>query len=186
MTAAFDRERFDHDAMMAGSHNRAAVIAGLAEYDLEPELLRELLAYQWPMVDGSRGFTRPILDLFLRAGFTTDQEGFEVEDLPTDGDGDIEIFRGNVGEDPNTGFSWTLDRKVAETFAAAPFGIRAQILGYGAHREDGEEPIASVWGGWTWPEQVLGYFNGRGEQEIIVARSAYQPVLVAQAVKQNA
>lgn len=174
------------EAMMAGSHNRAAVIAGLAQHDLEPEALRELLAYQWPMVDGSRGFSDEIVGLFYKAGFTTDQEGFTPEDLPRDGDGDIEIFRGNVGEDPTDGFSWTLSRKVAETFASAPFGIRAQILGYGAHREDGEEPVATVWGGWAWPENVLGYFNGRGEQEVIVHRPAYQPIMVAQAVSASA
>lgn len=181
---SFDREAFDHRAMMAGSHNRAAVIAELDGLDLEPELLREILAYQWPVVDGSRAHYDAILRIFERAGFTTDQEGFTPDDLPTDDEGDVEIFRGNVGEDPALGLSWTLDRDVAERFAAAPFQIRARILGYGAHREDGEEPIASVWGGWVWPENVLGYFDGRGEKEIIVGAAglAYQPQLVAQAV----
>lgn len=108
---SFDREAFDHAAMMAGSHNRAGVLAELLSTDISDEELREVLAYQWPMVDGSRAFSR-----------------------------------------------------------------------YGAHREDGEAPLASVWGSWVWPEAVLGYFNGRGEREVIVARPPFKPVLVAQAV----
>lgn len=171
--------------MMAGSHNRAAVIASLTQYELEPEILRELLAYQWPMVDGSRGYANEILGLFRLAGYTTDEPGHAP--LPVDDDGDVEIFRGNVGEDPYTGFSWTLDRKVAERFAAAPFQIRAQVLGYGAHREDGEEPIATVWGTWVDETAVLGYFNGRGEREVIIDHELafYKPVIVAQAVPQE-
>lgn len=183
---SFNREEFLERSMMAGSHHRAAVLAELDGLDLEPELIRELLAREWPVVDGSRGHTEAILNLFMRAGYTSDEPGFVI---PTDDDGDVEIFRGNVGEDPRLGFSWTLSREQAEFFAMQPFNLRAQMLGFPASRDDGEEPVPTVWGCWIADDSILGYFNGRGEQEVIVDPEGffYTPRVVARAeVRENA
>src|SRR5712691_4755303 len=85
---------------MVGSHDRAELLVELG-YEMEVADLRELWKW-WNACDaassGPEG--KEILELFRYAGYVSEPElCFEA---PTT------VYRGNLGEDPRLGFSWTL------------------------------------------------------------------------------
>lgn len=134
----------------------------LVEYDrahkLTDDELREILVHEWDRCEARGHRTSELLGYLRRVAPLSDDE-LEPITEPT------RIFRGNLGEDPRLGLSWTLDLAQAEWFASYCTSIRARFLGL--TRADGGEPRPTVWAATVAPEHVLGYFGGRGEQEIV-------------------
>ena len=78
----------------------------------------------------------------------------------------LTVYRGNLGETPGDHLaSWTLDREIAERFALMANGIRGWFLGMS---EPGSKGVPTVWKARVARERVLGYFDDRGEQEVVI------------------
>lgn len=110
------------------------------------EQLRELLPEVWidtemPVQYGYRELIR----FFRRAGFMTDIPGLQ-------GPIECEVYRGCTAKHKK-GISWTLDRKRAVRFAK---------------RFASKERIPRLYRAIAPPEAILGIFNERGEQEVVV------------------
>lgn len=148
-----------HALSLCDSQTRPEGIAVLGNV-LDGDGLRDVLA-MWPCCDGgSRGSTgKAILRLFRKAGYVTDTPG-HVFTEPT------VVYRGNLGEDPRLGFSWTLDREQAAWFSTSPLGPCGRYLGL--DRADSGKPKPTVWKATVEPEAILAYFTDREEDEVIV------------------
>lgn len=146
-----------------GSEERATAFAYIGseygEASLPAPELRRLLHEWWPMVDASAHVAEEIVALFRRAGYVNDT-GRRLE-------GELTVYRGNLGEDPRLGISWTLSRAKARWFAQYANGSpRALFLGL--ERIDGEEPRPTVWRATVAASDVLGYFGSRRESEVVL------------------
>jgi hypothetical protein len=75
-----------------------------------------------------------------------------VSDTDEELSGELTVFRGHAGDEGLPGMSWTLSREKAEWFAR-------RFPEYG-------EPV--VYAATVQAEDVLGYFTGRGESEVVV------------------
>ena len=105
----------------------------------------------WPGSDPDDTDER-FLELFREAyernlGTITDGEDLPLRDVFT-------VYRGQRVGDETIGFAWSLDRKVAQKFANGA-SFRAQVAGVVLERTVG-------------PQDVLAYFTGRSEQEVIL------------------
>ncbi len=170
----FERMAEDGDYVGAlrqlGSHDVASAIVKLdADWGLWDDDLRAVLREHWTRCDAHRHVREEMLDLFRRAGYVSSPE--RQFDKP------ITVYRGNLGEDPRLGFSWTLSKAKARWFALYAFGPRAAWLGL--DRADGGERIPTVWQATVPPDAILGYFNDRREREVIVDPAKAGSVSVA-------
>ena len=113
--------------------------------ELDDARLAEELAWAWPDMEGDDtiddDFIRnQMLPLFAHLGFVSDQPDLVLPDEP------LEIYRGGL---PN-GIAWSEDVDTARWFAS---------------RWRGAEPVYSAL---ALPENILGRFWERGEQEVVV------------------
>jgi hypothetical protein len=76
------------------------------------------------------------------------------------------IYRGNLGEHPRLGLSWTFSREKAEWFAE--YALNSPRAGFlRLKRADGAEPVPTVWVAQIPAKKILGYFNVRDEEEVV-------------------
>lgn len=134
--------------------------------------LRETLPHMWTDTENPRQFGRTPLRLFRAAGFVhdrrTDPDDYEspaldnekvLPELPPI----LTIYRGTgYGEDP--GLAWSTDKGVASWFARRfreenPAHRLSRVPGVG-------EPLLLL--GTVRKADVLGWFTGRGEHEVVV------------------
>lgn len=107
--------------------------------------LRELLPHVWTDVEfPGRNLNDP-LALFRDAGFVTDaEEAWEALPDP------VPVHRGGYQE----GISWTLSERQAKWFASR-FTLES-------------DEHLPVWSGSIQKDRVFGYFEGRGEEEVVL------------------
>lgn len=151
------------------SHEVAAGIVGLDDTwgPLHPEELRAVLREEWARCDGGGDHRAELLELFRRAGY--------VSDTGRTFTGELVVYRGNLGEDPRLGLSWTISKAKARWFALYALNSpRAWFLGLS--RADGEEPVPTVWRGAVDADDVIGYFGGRRESEVVLDPSSVRDV----------
>lgn len=151
-----------------GSEDVAAGILELdSEWPLDDNELRAVLREHWDCCDGGGPHRDDFLELFRRVGFVTDTGRTFT--------GELVAYRGNLGEDPRLGISWTLSRRKARWFALyALDSPRARWLGL--TRSDGSEPVATVWRCTVNAADVLGYFGCRRESELVLDPSSVREV----------
>lgn len=148
-----------------GSEAVAGAIVKLAPA-LTDEQLRETLRDEWTRCEAHRDYRADFIELFKRVGFVTDvgDEWSQTKELPARLRGKtVTIYRGNLGEDEPVGIAWTLSKKTAEFFSKHGMSLRGQFLGL--YREDG---VATVWKAKADTKDVLAYFDGRGEKEVVI------------------
>jgi transcriptional regulator with XRE-family HTH domain len=133
--------------MRAEHHERCGILWDWASTGTVSRLvLCRLLDLAWTTDEAPRRNQRVWLRLFREAGFTTDT----WQRLT----GELTIYRGTAGGERSPGMAWTLDeasarwfaRRSAMTYRRNPTVYRARV-----HAED-----------------VLAYFAGRNEQEVVV------------------
>lgn len=161
-----------HEALMlTGSERRAALLVEL-EPRLSDDEVRALLDSYWSITEAWSG------DPVLRDGMyrlLSRVAPFHV--LGDDGrtlraGKTLTVYRGNLGETPGPyTSSWTTDRKIAERFALMANSVRGMFLGM--HREGG---VPTVWRAKVARDAVLGYFDDRGESEVVVPGTALKAV----------
>lgn len=160
ITERMEDADYDGALVMLGSEERAATLIECAAR-LPVEEARELVAKWWSVTEAWSGdpeLREGMHDMIRRVAY--------VEALGKRGtlpSGLLTIFRGNNGEEPDGLGSWTLDYDVAVKFAAGTKSLRGMFLGI--YDEDG---IPSIWRAWIPAGKVLGYFDDRAEQEVVV------------------
>lgn len=148
-------------ALMSSDERAPALVEWATKYELTMEEIRDLLTNFWSVTEAWSG------DPLLRKGMTELLRfvgplrvlGEPAIPMP---DGDLTVYRGNLGEKPGPG-SWTLDRRIAERFADMAISPRGQFLGM--WRADG---IPTLWRANVDSADVLGYFDDRGEKETVI------------------
>lgn len=150
-------------ALYFDSKHRAEAFTRWAPRMTDDEV-RELLTNEWSVTEawggdaklreGMIGLLRRVAPLVVLA---------DTDDEFVQGIGTLTIYRGNVGEDPRLGHSWTLDKEIAQRFARMAMSPRGMYLGM--YREDG---IPTVWQAEVDSRDILGYFNDRAEREVVV------------------
>ena len=123
--------------------------------------LRELLIETWMDTELPHQFRRIPLRLFNLAGFITDAQAeweakvkfvTQVSDvMPVS----LTLYRGDSRRPRRTSISWTTDRQKAIWFARRWKGVTKPGLLWTAELHD--------------VTKVLGYFEGRGEHEVVVS-----------------
>ncbi len=137
----------------------AALVEFAAEWSPDDDELRAVLLAHWDRCDGSGPCGKELLGLLHRVGF--------ISDTGRTFSGEVVAYRGNLGEDPRLGLSWTLSKARGRWFALyARDSSRARFLGLS--RADGNEPVATVWRAVVDAATVLGYFGKRRESELIL------------------
>lgn len=154
------------------SETRAACMIELAR-ELPDEMVKDLLTDYWTVMEawGGSADRHEMLEILHRVGYISDTKKKPRLDRKYPGYGLVEIWRGNIGEDPREGFCWSTEMATAEFFARSPFTARGWYLGLGRTGQMGEMKegaVATVWMGWVRREDILGYFVDRGEHEVIV------------------
>jgi len=153
---------------MCGSEDRPERLLTLAE-TLDGPMLREIAAAWWTVAEGWGKHGDALWAFLEKTGYITDTK----DEIPCDEDGLVEIYRGNLGDDPleeGTGHAWTLSAAYGEFFASHACSPRGAFLGLGRAEQFGPllpGKIPTVWKGWVYVDDVLGYFTGRGEDEIV-------------------
>lgn len=180
LLAAGDTESLARVLAIAGSEDRAQVFMEI-EDKLDDEQARELLTRYWDITEGWQGHPERRAAMHrLLARATTDGPIIDGDGVPTTPT--VTIYRGNLGEDPTgVAASWTLDRKIAEKFATQPFTLRGQIV---LGMNPGPDDKASIWQAEILRDEMIAWFNGRGEQEVIAAPTS--ATLIAQAENSDA
>ncbi len=158
---------------MCGSEDRAAVLVEIAREVEGAGMLRELLIEFWTMIEAWGGSTirGEMFEILKRVGYVSDTDERPPHGSFAGVEGVLTIYRGNAGEDPLAGHAWTLSAEVGQLFACLPFTMRGAFLGLcrdGSFGEIREGAVATVWRARVLEREVLGYFTGRGEQEIVV------------------
>jgi hypothetical protein len=125
----------------------AAIVRLFDEYVVTADEAREILRVEWDRCDAPAESVADLLPIWRRAGYVSDTE----ERLT----GELTVYRGTAGDDPLAGISWTLDEERAEWFAE--HGARGRARG---------EP--TVWQAKVDASDLLGYFVGRNEAEVVV------------------
>jgi hypothetical protein len=155
-----------HALCYFGSEEVAGAIVKLAPA-LPDEQLREILRDEWTRCEAHQPYRADFIQLFQRCGFITDageDEWSETKQLPKRLSAKtITIYRGNLGEDEPVGISWTLKKETAQFFAKMSMSLRGQFLGL--YRPDG---VPTVWSAKVDTKDILAYFDGRGEKEVVV------------------
>lgn len=156
-----DIERGDylHAFTWLASHEVADGLVYLAQVaSATDEDLRRVVLGEWWRCDAPGRRCAELLELFHRVA--------PVSDTGRQFAGTLAIYRGNLGEDPRLGVSWTLSKAKARWFALYPLSLRGRFLGL--RRPDGGEPVPTVWAAEVAGEDVLGYFGGRRESEVVI------------------
>lgn len=157
--------------MFSGSHHRASLLADWNERGLldDDAVVRSLIEEHWSSTEAWSADTRLRETMYglLRRSAPIRVLGEPERPLPA---GTLTVYRGNLGERP-CGGSWTLDRATAEHFASMAMSPRGMFLGM--YREDG---VPSIWRATCDSEDVLGYFDDRGEREVVVEPGALDDV----------
>ena len=157
-----------------GSEHVAKGLVEAAEY-LSREQRRDLLADQWDSCDGSGREFASLLDLWRSVAPPT------LSDTGRLFEGAVTIYRGNLGEDPRLGLSWTLSRAAATRFALYAFASpRAAWLGL--QRSGEGESVPTVWCAAVSPSGILGYIGKRRESEVIPDPDLLRDVRVCELV----
>jgi len=174
---AFDAGEYDEVLMLHGSEERAAALIACCECVDDHEAHR-LVQRGWSCTEAWSGdpeLREGMYHLIQRVAPVVTYNEKNERRCPS---GIVTIFRGNNGETPDTGLgSWTLDYDVAVTFASATKSLRGMFLGI--YDEDG---IPSIWRAYVPAGRILGYFDDRMEQEVVVdAADLIDVTLVAQA-----
>lgn len=156
---------WDEALVFCDSQERAPILVRAMEA-LEGDALRELVAHHWSTTEAWSG--NPDLREGMMAGLRKAAPVIVPSDDPGRHQGPPEgrfrVYRGNLGETPQGG-SWSLSRETAEMFARMATGPRGQIvLGYSA---DG---TGTIWQADCDAADVLGFFDNRGEYEIVTDR----------------
>lgn len=157
--------------MLTGSERRAAMLV-----DLEPRLtddeVRDLLDTYWSITEAWSG------DPVLREGMyrllarVAPLHVLGEPKRPLRAGKTLTIYRGNLGETPGPyTSSWTTNRKTAEFFARMADSPRGMFLGM--HREGG---VPTIWRAKVARDAILGYFDDRGESEVVVPGTALKAV----------
>lgn len=149
--------------VMTSSEERAGIFAEIADR-LTDEEAAVLLTDFWSVTEawsGDEKLRETMYGLLARVAPLV-VPGDDGRPLP---ERDVyTIYRGNLGETPGPyTSSWSLDPKIAERFANMAMSPRGMFLGM--HRPDGNP---TVWSAQVSREQILGYFDDRAEQEIVV------------------
>jgi hypothetical protein len=155
-----ERRAYSEALALYASEQRAEALVRWAD-DLSDDEVRALLTEWWTMTEawsGDEGLRAGMLGLLRRVSplCVTDEGEMEPSGVLT-------IYRGNLGEDARLGHSWSLDLETAQKFAQMANSPRGMFLGM--YREDG---VPSVWRALVNSHDILGYFNDRGEREIVV------------------
>lgn len=149
------------------SESIAAAIVEIAP-KLTTDQLREIVRDEWTRCEAHRPVRAEFIEIFKRVGFVHDldgSDGFEAKPLPPRLRGKtVTIYRGNLGEDEPDGISWTLSKATAQFFGRHHMSPRAKFI-LGTWREDG---IPTVWSAQVNTKDVLAYFDGRNEKEVVV------------------
>ena len=155
---------FGQALALCDSQERARTLLSFVDVISDQEL-RELMADWWSSTEAWQGdptLRRGMMWLLQRvAPVIVDPN----KTLPTDSA--LEVYRGNMGERPGAG-SWTLDPEIAEKFASAAFSVRAALV-FGI--APGLDDTPTVWKGYVLAEDVWGYFDDRGEREVVVGKA---------------
>lgn len=157
---------YDRIVGLCGSEEVPAVLAQIA-HRISDDEARDLLLGHWTRCEAHREYRDDLLALFRRAGFVTDvYEEFGNGDLPKRLKGKtVTVYRGNLGEPEPVGLCWTLKRATAEFFCRYMTSLRARIV-FGIDHDWSTNP--TVWKAKVKTSDVLGYFDGRDEAEVIV------------------
>ena len=131
---------------------------------LNDEQLREALLDNWTRCEAHGPYREQLLTAFKRVGFITDTDHVSMADIVPDVA--FCIYRGNLGEPEPCGLSWTLRPERAQFFCKYYTSIRAHMILGIPPLEPGQH--AMVWRAQVRPEDVLGFFDGRGEEEVVV------------------
>jgi hypothetical protein len=164
--------KFGEALVFVGSESRAEKLVDWDEqYHYTDEEARQLVTDFWSVTEAWSGDQRlrdGMFNLLKRVApihVTTDPEYGDVR--PLNYSATHTVYRGNLGETPGAYMSsWTLDPKVGELFANMSAGPRGWFLGMA--RTDGEEGVPTVWQGTVDAADILGYFDDRSEQEVVI------------------
>jgi len=174
---AMEEGDYDRVLVMHGSEQRALPLIACCADVCDGEA-RRLVEKWWSVTEAWSG--DPVLragmhDLIKRVAYVETLDEDHPRPLPS---GMVTIFRGNNGETPDEGVgSWTLDYDQAVFFASATKSLRGMFLGL--YDEDG---VPSIWRAYVPAGKVLGYFDDRAEQEVVVdAADLIDITLVAEA-----
>jgi hypothetical protein len=151
---------------LCSSEKVAGAIVKLAPA-LTTDQLRDILKDEWTRCEAHRPYRADFVRLFKQVGFITDVGGewSKTKTLPKRLTGKtVTIYRGNLGEDEPDGIAWTLSKKTAQFFGRHHMSPRARLI-LGTWREDG---VPTVWSAQVDTKDVLAYFDGREEKEVVV------------------
>jgi hypothetical protein len=157
-----ERREYHRALIFYGSEQRAEALVRWAD-DLSDDEVRDLLTHNWSTTEAWGGDARlreGMIGLLRRVAplIVDDEEGRVHPEK-----GLLEIYRGNAGEDPRLGHSWSLVKTEAQRFARQTTSPRGMFLGM--YREDA---VPTVWRAFVDARDILGYFNDRNEQEVVV------------------
>lgn len=182
--------KFDEALVFVGSESRAEKLVDWdEEYHFSDDEARQLVTDFWSVTEAWSADPRlreGMFSLLKRVApihVMTDPEYGTPR--PLNYSATHTVWRGNLGETPGEYMSsWTLDRKVAELFANMAAGPRGWFLGMG--RTDGEDGRPSIWKGTVDSADILGYFDDRSEQEVVIEGGKVRNIeLVAQAIRKD-
>lgn len=183
--------KFGEALVFIGSEARAEkLVSWDEEYDFTDDEARQLVTDFWSVTEAWSADPRlrdGMFNLLKRVApihVTTDPEYGTPR--PLNYSRTLTVYRGNLGETPGDYMSsWTLDPKVAQLFANMAAGARGWFLGMG--RTDGSEGIPTIWKGTVDSADVLGYFDDRSEQEVVIDGGKVRDIeLVVQAEPKEA
>lgn len=141
-------ERRWHTVLMWYERPYRLMMLDILRNRMTNEEFRDALAYVWRDAErpGQNYGKRAILRMFKHAGFVMDSDIVDYESLPPM----LTVYRGAHAKH-KAGLSWTLKRGKAEWFAK-----RFNLKGH------------SVWKTTVDKRKILGWFERRGESEIVV------------------
>lgn len=172
---------FKHALVLVDSKDRARYMIDFDErFSFTKEEARDLLDMFWSITEAWSGDERLREGMYGLLKRVAPLHVLGEPPRPMPEKKWLTIYRGNLGETPGAHMmSWTLDRSIAEMFARMAMSPRGMFLGM--HRKDG---LPSIWRGVIHRTKVMGYFDDRDEQEVVVDGQYLQQVeLIAQAVR---
>jgi hypothetical protein len=166
-------EAWDKRLILCSSTERAALLVR-AVRAVAPEEGRQLLRDHWTSTDATRREWLKIVAAFEKCGFVTDTDKYFTPDEC------VVIYRGDLGD--GDGISWTTDLQRAEWFARYCRGPRAAFVGIPAGYG-----VPTVWRAEILGQEVLGYFDDRKEQEVVLRPlSAHRRAVITQGEQSEA
>jgi hypothetical protein len=165
LQAHYDAGRWSEYLMMCANQDRAQELLKIITTTRKPSRLWSLVNEVWSMSNNISA-DQHIWDCIWSHAFTQSGKLRKCSDLMRPCDRHVfdslpetvPIYRGCSHVDAVEGYSWTLDKSVAESFACRVSGQTGRAL------------VAAV----DIPREfILAYFNEREEQEIVVNRLAF-------------